>query len=109
MVRIFLPIIRSGNGKFFGFGESKFPELDQVKGRFAQLLPTKVPDAAIRDFAKAMLKVKGVTHKEMGRSFDAAARILFEPQSAGNQRRDDQVPPLTEMSSGCCIPGISRS
>ena len=31
-----------------------------MKDRFAQLLPPKVPDAAIRDVAKAMLKVKGV-------------------------------------------------
>lgn len=56
----FLPIIRSGNGKFFGFGESEAPTMDEMKGRFAQLLPTKVPDAAMRDLAKAMLKVKGV-------------------------------------------------
>jgi hypothetical protein len=56
----FLPIIRSGNGKFFGFGESEDPNMDEVKGRFAQLLPTKVPDTATRDLAKAMLKVKGV-------------------------------------------------
>jgi len=55
-----LPIIRSGNGKFFGFGESEAPMMDEMKGRFAQLLPTKVPEAAIRDVAKAMLKVKGV-------------------------------------------------
>ena len=56
----FLPIIRSGNGKFFGFGESEVPEMDEMKGRFAQLLPTKIPDAAMCDLAKAMLKVKGV-------------------------------------------------
>jgi hypothetical protein len=56
----FLPIIRSGNGKFFGFGEPEAPEVTEMKGRFAQILPTKVPDAAMRDLAKAMLKVKGV-------------------------------------------------
>ncbi len=56
----FLPIIRSGNGKFFGFGESEAPTMDEMKGRFAQLLPTKVPDAAMRDLALTMLKVKGV-------------------------------------------------
>ena len=55
----FLPIIRSGNGKFFGFGESEVPEMDTMKGRFAQLLPTKIPDADMRDLAKAMLKIKG--------------------------------------------------
>jgi hypothetical protein len=56
----FLPIIRSGNGKFFGFGESEAPTMDEMKGRFAQLLPTKVPDAAMRDLALTMLKVKGL-------------------------------------------------
>ena len=56
----FLPIIRSGNGKFFGFGESDVPVMDEMKGRFAQLLPTKVPDDGLRQVAKAMLKVKGV-------------------------------------------------
>ena len=56
----FLPIIRSDNGKFFGFGESEVPEMDEMKGRFAQLLPTKVPDDGLRQVAKAMLKVKGV-------------------------------------------------
>lgn len=56
----FLPIIRSGNGRFFGLGESEVPATDTMQGRFAQLLPTKVPDAALRDGAKAMLHVKGV-------------------------------------------------
>jgi hypothetical protein len=56
----FLPIIRSGNGKFFGFGESDAPDMDEMKGRFAQILPPKVPDDEMRLLAKAMLKVKGV-------------------------------------------------
>ncbi len=55
----FLPIIRSGNGKFFGLGESEVPAMDTLTGRFAQILPTKVPDTDMRDLAKAMLKVKG--------------------------------------------------
>jgi hypothetical protein len=55
----FLPIIRSDNGKFFGLGESESPGIDEMTGRFAQLLPTKVPDEGIRQVAKAMLKVKG--------------------------------------------------
>ena len=62
----FLPIIRSGNGKFFGFGESEVPEMDEMKGRFAQLLPTKIPDAAMCDLAKTMLKVKGVGRAALG-------------------------------------------
>ena len=64
----FLPIIRSGNGKLFGFGESEVPEMDEMKGRFAQILPTKVPDAAMRDLAKVMLKVKGVGRAMPGTS-----------------------------------------
>ena len=62
----FLPIIRSGNGKFFGLGESEVPEMDTMKGRFTQLLPTKVPDTDMRDLAKAMLQVKGVARAMPG-------------------------------------------
>jgi hypothetical protein len=61
-----LPIIRSDNGKFFGFGESDVPDMDEMKGRFAQLLPTKVPDDGLRQVAKAMLKVKGVKVAQPG-------------------------------------------
>ena len=62
----FLPIIRSGNGKFFGFGESEVPEMDEMKGRFAQILPPKIPDAATCALAKAMLKVKGAAPPTTG-------------------------------------------
>ncbi len=62
----FLPIIRSDNEKFFGFGESEVPGMDQMTGRFAHLLPTKVPDEGIRQVAKAMLKVKGVGRVKTG-------------------------------------------
>ena len=56
----FLPIIRSGNKKFFGFGDSNMPSLDKMEGRFAQILPPKVPDAEMRLLAQTMLQVKGV-------------------------------------------------
>jgi hypothetical protein len=56
----YLPIIRSDNGKFFGFGESNMPVLDIIEGRFAGILPPKVANAEHRMLAKAMLKVKGV-------------------------------------------------
>ena len=63
----FLPIIRSGNGKFFGFGESNMPSLDKMEGRFAQILPPKLADDQMRLLAKTMLKVKGVkTAKPVG-------------------------------------------
>jgi hypothetical protein len=63
----FLPIIRSGNGKFFGLGESSVPGVDKMEGRFAQILPPKVADAQMRLLAQTMLKVKGVkTAKPVG-------------------------------------------
>src|SRR5437762_11594466 len=42
------------------------PGADEMKGRFAQLIPTKVPDAVMRDLAKTMLKVKGVGRAALG-------------------------------------------
>jgi hypothetical protein len=61
-----LPIIRSGNHKFFGFGESTGSELKNIQGRFSQLLPVKVPDKEMRALALAMLKVKGVQQAMTG-------------------------------------------
>jgi len=61
-----LPIVRSGNHKFFGFGDSIVEKLDKMEGRFSQLLPTKVPDENIRKLALAMLKVKGVKQPKGG-------------------------------------------
>jgi hypothetical protein len=55
-----LPIIRSDNGKFFGFGESDVPGVDKMEGRFAQILSPNVPDNEIRLLAQTMLRVKGV-------------------------------------------------
>ena len=62
----YLPIIRSDNGKFFGFGESNMPVLDKIEGRFAQILPPKVATAEHRKLAQAMLKVKGVNFAKPG-------------------------------------------
>ena len=64
----FLPIIRSGNGKFVGFGESEVLDMDEMKGRFAKLLPTKILDAEMSDLAKVMLKVKGFAPAKPGTS-----------------------------------------
>ena len=57
-----LPIIRSGNNKFFGFGDAPITKMEKLEGRFSQLLRTKVPDENLRALALAMLKVKGVQH-----------------------------------------------
>ncbi len=54
----FLPIIRSDNGKFFG--EADVPGMDKMEGRFAQILPAKVPDNEMRLLAQTMLRVEGV-------------------------------------------------
>jgi hypothetical protein len=62
----FLPIIRSGNGKFFNLGETTIPGMDKMEGRFAQILPPKVADAGLREVAKVMLKVKGVNLSKPG-------------------------------------------
>lgn len=35
----FLPIIRTGAGGFFGFGEYDGPKDDSLQGRFAELMP----------------------------------------------------------------------
>ena len=39
----FLPIIRTGAGGFFGFGESDLPEFDNFQGRFAEILSSGPP------------------------------------------------------------------
>src|ERR1035437_9478202 len=62
----FLPIIRSGNGKFFGFNESDMPQLDSIEGRFAGILPPNVATDEHRTLAKAMVKVKGVNVTKPG-------------------------------------------
>ena len=62
----FLPIIRSGNEKFFGFGETTVPGMDKMTGRFAQILPPKLATAEHRALAQAMLKVKGVNVAKPG-------------------------------------------
>jgi hypothetical protein len=54
----FLPIIRSDNGKFFNLGDSTLPVMDNIEGRFAQILSPKVPDAQAKLLAQTMLKVK---------------------------------------------------
>ena len=66
----FLPIIRSGNGKFFGFGESGAPSVDEMKGRFAQILPPKAVDDKMRLLVKTVLKAKGIAPAKPGTARD---------------------------------------
>jgi hypothetical protein len=53
-----LPIIRSDNGRFFNLGESTMPVMDNIQGRFAQILSPKVPDEQGKLLAQTMLKMK---------------------------------------------------
>ena len=62
----FLPIIRSGNGKYFNLGETTISGMDKMEGRFAQILPPKLADDQMRLLAKTMLKVKGVNITKPG-------------------------------------------
>ena len=66
-----LPIIRTGAGKFFGFGEFTTPPETTFSGRFAQILPPKVPTAAERKTAEALLAVLGVTAEGLRRDWSA--------------------------------------
>jgi hypothetical protein len=61
----FLPIVRSDNGKFFGFGEYSGPKIGNFEGRFAQVMPPKKPDTQARMLAGAMLQAMGVTEKSL--------------------------------------------
>jgi hypothetical protein len=54
-----LPIIRSGNGKFFGFDPTT-PNFEQMEGRFAEILPPNKPSDENRELAQLLLKVKKV-------------------------------------------------
>jgi hypothetical protein len=62
----FLPIIRHDNGKFFNLSETSVPGMDKMTGRFAQILPTKIPDKEMRSLARTMLQVKGVKASKPG-------------------------------------------
>ena len=62
----FLPIIRSDDGKFAGFGKCESIPIDTMTGRFAHLLPATPPDEAARQAAKAILNKKGVDITERG-------------------------------------------
>ena len=55
----FLKIVRSDNGKFFGFTDADLPETDRVAGRFAQILPPTAPDNVMQTLAKAIMAKSG--------------------------------------------------
>lgn len=57
----FLKIIRSDNGKFFNLSPAVIPQVDNVSGRFAQILPPHAPDFQMQSLARAVLKTKKAT------------------------------------------------
>ncbi len=56
-----LPIIRTGVGGFFGFGEFEGPSADSYQGRFAQILPPKRPTKEMQGQARVLLAAIGIT------------------------------------------------
>ncbi len=66
-----MPIIRTGAGGFFGFGEFTTPPETTFSGRFAQILPPKVPTSAEQAKAAALLAVPGVTAEGLRRDWSA--------------------------------------
>ncbi len=55
-----LPIIRTGVGGFFAFGEFEGPKATSFQGRFAQILPPNVSTADDRAKARTLLAAMGV-------------------------------------------------
>ncbi len=56
----FLLFQRDASGRFVGFGASPLPEFDNKQGRFAQLIPLKVPSEQNAAMARTVLQVMGV-------------------------------------------------
>ncbi|MDP3069723.1 MAG: hypothetical protein Q8N18_05510 [Opitutaceae bacterium] len=64
-----LPIIRTGAGGFFTFGEFTGPEGTSFQGRFAQILPPKVPSPEMVAKARMVLAAMGVTAEALRRDW----------------------------------------
>ncbi len=56
----FLFIQRNSSGKFTGFGTSLLPQFDDMQGRFAQMMPPKVPGENEVFMARSLLTAMGV-------------------------------------------------
>ena len=62
----FLFIQRDSFGKFLGFGTSLLPQVDQVEGRFAGLMPPKAPTDEMASTARNLLKTMGISVERHG-------------------------------------------
>jgi hypothetical protein len=56
----FLFIQRNSSGNFIGFGTSLLPEFDELQGRFAGLMPPKIPSKSDSLMARTLLQAMGV-------------------------------------------------
>ncbi len=66
-----LPILRTGAGSFFGFGEFEGPSATSFQGRFAQILPPQPPTAGDQAKARTLLAAMGVTAAAFRRDWSA--------------------------------------
>jgi hypothetical protein len=62
----FLFIQRDSFGKFTGFGTSLLPQVHEVQGRFAGLLPPKEPTDEMALAARNLLQALGVAIEQVG-------------------------------------------
>jgi hypothetical protein len=66
-----LPILRTGAGGFFGFGEFADQEGTSFQGRFAQILPPNPPTPEAQAKARVLLAALGVTPEALRRDWSA--------------------------------------
>jgi len=59
-----LPMERSEDGKFLGFGQEQKMEADRVEGRLANFIPSEHPDGREREMARETLTERGVEMDE---------------------------------------------
>jgi hypothetical protein len=60
-----LPIIRSDSGKFFGFGEPDTHRVEQMQGRFANLMPPEPVDEEMSLLARTLLTAMGIKSRHL--------------------------------------------
>ena len=72
-----VPIIRTDNGKFVGFGETPEVRGDQTKGRFSHFLTEEIPNEDLRRKAKRILEEMGLVQGKDHRREQGYGRTRF--------------------------------
>jgi len=62
-----LPIIRTGVGGFWAFGDYDGPPAGSLQGRFTQFLLPKMPSKALQDHARRLLAAMGINTNDLRR------------------------------------------